>query len=193
MIKAIIFDCFGVIISDALSVVMSEAAVQDPAKARRIHQIILASNHGLITPRESGQEVAELLGMSYAAYQDRIADGEVKDHVLMDYIRGLRSTYKTAMLSNIGAGSLARRFTDDELAAHFDLVVASADIGYTKPELEAYQITADRLGVSPEYCVFVDDRETYCEGARSVGMQAITYQSFPEFRRQLEALLSGRG
>lgn len=190
MIQAVIFDCFGVLISDALAVVMSEMALRDPAKAQQIHDIIYASNHGLRTPRDASEEVASLLGVSYEEYRQRIANGEAKDHVLMDYIRSLRGTHKTALLSNIGSGSLARRFTDDELRTHFDVVVASGDIGYTKPEPEAYHITAERLGVLPEHCVFIDDREGYCEGARCVGMQTITYQSFPEFRRQLEALLA---
>lgn len=190
MIQAVIFDCFGVVISDALAVLMSEVELEDPAKARQIHDIIYASNHGLTSPRDSGQEVADLLGISYEEYRQLISSGEVKDQTLMGYIRDLRASYKTALLSNIGSGSLARRFTDNELLTHFDVVVASGDIGHTKPEPEAYQITAERLSVLPEHCVFIDDREGYCEGARSIGMRTITYRSFPEFRRQLETLLA---
>jgi FMN phosphatase YigB (HAD superfamily) len=41
-----------------------------------------------------------------------------------------------------------------------------------------------------EECVFTDDREDYCEGARAVGMQAILYKNFTQFRADLEKLLS---
>lgn len=38
------------------------------------------------------------------------------------------------MLSNIGSNSLHKRFSDEELEEHFDIVVASGDIGYAKPD-----------------------------------------------------------
>ena len=41
-----------------------------------------------------------------------------------------------------------------------------------KPELEAYEYVADKLGVRLDECVFTDDRELFCEAARACGMQA---------------------
>src|SRR6185369_3482431 len=99
-----------------------------------------------------------------------------KDLELLEYIAELRTQYKIGMLSNIGRGGLERRFAPGELDRYFDVVVVSGDIGYAKPEAEAYEITADRLGVRLDECVFTDDREGYCEAARGVGMQAISYQ-----------------
>jgi HAD superfamily hydrolase (TIGR01509 family) len=85
---------------------------------------------------------------------------------------------------------LGRRFQLSELADLFDVVVASGDIGYAKPEAAAYEITADRLGVRLDECVFVDDREPYCEAARGVGMQAIVYRDFAQFQAELQAMLA---
>lgn len=62
-------------------------------------------------------------------------------------------------------------------------------IGYAKPEAAAYEYAADAVGVQPEACVFVDDRELFCEAARSVGMQAVVYKTFEEFKRDLSAFL----
>ncbi len=76
------------------------------------------------------------------------------------------------------------------MAKHFDTVVVSGEIGYAKPEPEAYEITADRLGVRLDACVFTDDREHFCEAARAVGMQAIHYQNVDQFRQDLEGVLS---
>lgn len=49
----------------------------------------------------------------------------------------------------------------------------SCRTGLRKPAAEAYRFAAERLGVSPSQCVFVDDREKNVVGARSVDMQAI--------------------
>lgn len=190
MIKAIIFDCFGVVITDALQVICDELRSRDPAAANEVSDLIKANNRGIIQPAESNEKIARILGISVPAFRQKVESGEAKDARLLSYIRELRQNYKVAMLSNIGVASLARRFDAQELEDSFDVVVASAEIGFAKPEPEAYEITADRLGVRYDECVFTDDREPYCEGARAVGMQAILYRDLSQFRYELEVLLT---
>lgn len=187
MIKAIVFDCFGVVITDALQVLCDELRAKDPAAADQVRDIVQAANRGMLEPAVSHQQIAALLGMSVSDHMQAIASGEVKDAKLLAYITELRRSYKTAMLSNIGKDSLQRRFAEGELQQYFDVVVASGDIGYAKPEPAAYQITADRLDVRCDECVFVDDREVFVEAARGVGMQAFVYEGVDHFKSELEA------
>jgi putative hydrolase of the HAD superfamily len=94
------------------------------------------------------------------------------------------------MLSNINVPGLMRRFSEAEREEYFDVIVVSAEIGFAKPEAQAYEITADRLGVRLDECVFIDDREDFCEAARGVGMQAVFYQSFDQAKADLERILA---
>lgn len=190
MIQAIIFDCFGVLISDALDVLCSQLQTDNPDAITQIWSLIGQSNRGLMTSDESSTQIAKIFGMTLAEYRAKIAEGEVKDQALLDYILSLRKQYKTAMLSNIPAGSIYRRFSDEELQRYFDEVVVSGEMGYAKPEVEAYEIAADRLGVGPQACVFVDDRERYIDGAKEAGMQTILYRNYAQFRADLELLLA---
>lgn len=190
MIRAIIFDCFGVIITDALQALREDFAQNNPDGARAIKDIVAANNRGFIEPGESNERIAAILGMSTGEFRKQIANGEAKNDKLLSYILNLRSNYKTAMLSNIAGSSLARRFPNDELATYFDVVVASGDIGFAKPEPEAYEIVADRLGVRCDECIFIDDRELFCAGATSVGMRAITYTNFAQFTYDLQQVLT---
>lgn len=189
-VSAIIFDCFGVIIDDALSAMTKQLETTDPESVERIRALLYRANTGQIEAEESSAEIAEIFGLTYADYRKKLQQYEVKDQVLLDYILGLRSTYKTALLSNIPNRSLLRRFTTEELDKYFDTAVASGEVGYAKPEARAYEITADRLDVRLDECVFIDDREGYCEGARAVGMQTILYKNFAQFRTELEAILA---
>lgn len=117
--------------------------------------------------------------------------GEIKDQQLLDFIALLRVKYKTAMLTNIAnSGSLSRRFSNDELSKYFDVVVVSGDIGFAKPEAQAYAITAQRLGVPLNECVMIDDLESYCLGAQGVGMKTIQYQSFNQLKHDLSQFLT---
>lgn len=189
MIKAVIFDCFGVIITDALGAICSDLGISHPEKLRQITDTLNATNHGFISREEGSMRIADVLGINLEEYRERIAQDEVKDIVLLDYITGLRKTLKTAMLSNISNGGLSLRFTEEELQRYFDIVVASGNIGFAKPEAQAYEYVADQLGVRLDECVFLDDREEYCQGARGVGMRAIEYRNFTQAKQELESLL----
>ncbi|MGB4967167.1 MAG: HAD-IA family hydrolase [Candidatus Saccharimonadales bacterium] len=193
MIKAIIFDCFGVLVTDALEEIVQEIRQRNPAGADEIVALVRASNKGIMAPTESSKQIAALLGSEETEYRQKIKDGEVKNTALLEYVVSLRRSYKTAMLSNIGKGSLAKRFSEEELERYFDVVVASGDVGYAKPEARAYEIVAERLGVRFDECVFTDDREIFCEAARGVGMQAIVYRDFETFKTELTGALNQSG
>jgi len=189
MIKAILFDCFGVVLTDALSEIVAKLQQRDPSKADRIVGLVAAGSNGRMDAVASRAAVAGELGMTLDEYVHTMRSGEVKNVALLEYARTLRRSYKTAMLSNIISGGLAARFPHNELAQYFDVVVASADIGFAKPEAEAYQITADRLGVRYDECVMIDDREDYCQGAIAAGMHAILYKSLVQLQRDLDRVL----
>jgi len=190
MVRAIIFDCFGVIITDALKLVIDELDVENSALSQQIMDIIHANNRGLLDNSESNKQIADLLGIGVDEWRGRIEHGEVKDEHVLAYVRELRSRgYKTALLSNIGRESLSRRFSADELRADFDVVVASGDVGVMKPDPEIYEHTAQLLGVEPDACVMVDDRETHCAGARAVGMQSVCYANLRQAKQSIEQLL----
>ena len=189
MIKAIIFDCFGVLITDVLQVLKNELAVYDVQGAADIKGIVAAANLGIISRDESNAKVAEILGISVADYRAKISGGEARDDALFSYIVELRKIYKTAMLSNISVDSLERRFTKAELDKYFDEVIVSGEVGFAKPSPEIYEIAADRLGLRCDECVFVDDRDMFVEAARGVGMNAFVYTDFQEFRTQLSDIL----
>jgi len=55
----------------------------------------------------------------------------------------------------------------------FDVVVDSSVEGVRKPDPAIYRTTADRLGVPPARCVFLDDIPSNVEAARAVGMAGV--------------------
>ncbi|MFH4978056.1 hypothetical protein AB6A40_004765 [Gnathostoma spinigerum] len=84
---------------------------------------------------------------------------------------------KTALLTNNVKKKGNITFTHMDYSI-FDLVVMSAVEGIRKPDPEIFRRTAKRLDVRPEECVFVDDFEENCKGAKSIGMGAIWERNF---------------
>lgn len=190
MIKAIIFDCFGVILADSLRLLAEQKLSNDPVKNNDLKDVVDAAVRGLILSKETDQMVAELLDMTIDEYKDKKYGGETKNQQLLDYILKLKKEYKIGMLSNVGKGGLESRFSKQELDKYFDVVIASGDVGYAKPEPEIYEITAQKLGVRLDECVFTDDYSYFCEAAVSVGMKAIHYQNLNQFKRELKTFLA---
>jgi epoxide hydrolase-like predicted phosphatase len=71
----------------------------------------------------------------------------------------------------------------------FETVVDSAFVGMRKPERGIYELTLDRLGLPGEACVFVDDIEVNCDGARALGIHAVHFDTTGQTVADVEALL----
>jgi len=62
-----------------------------------------------------------------------------------------------------------------ELSRWVPWTFVSCETGARKPDRAAYEVVLSRLGVAPDACLFVDDREANCAGARVVGMDAVRF------------------
>ena len=69
-----------------------------------------------------------------------------------------------------------------------DVAVNSARVGLRKPDPQIYRLTVDRMGLPPEECVFVDDKERNTAVAEMLGMKAIVFRSAAQLMGQLDAL-----
>jgi epoxide hydrolase-like predicted phosphatase len=92
---------------------------------------------------------------------------------------------RTALLSN-SWGLDYDRTGWDKL---FDAVVISGEVGLRKPEPEIYLLAAERLGLPPEECVFVDDLAPNVRGAADVGMVGVHYAHHERAVTELRELL----
>ncbi|HSE04940.1 MAG TPA: HAD family phosphatase [Methylomirabilota bacterium] len=105
-------------------------------------------------------------------------------------VRALRPPFRCSILSN--ADLALRGRLEGELALHelFDDIVVSAEVGMAKPDPAIFRLAADRLGLPPTSCVFVDDWDKNVEAARAVGMEAVLHRvdQGHDLRAQLGAL-----
>ena len=125
-----------------------------------------------------------------AALERDFWSGDQLDQELCDYIRGLRPDYHTAMLSNNwdrDGRAMAHKLG---IADCFDVFVTSAGIGVMKPDPRIYQVTLERLEMTPAEAVFVDDFIENVEAARRLGMGALHFVDPGQARDQLDEWLN---
>ncbi|HZP35887.1 MAG TPA: HAD family phosphatase [Methylomirabilota bacterium] len=124
----------------------------------------------------------------------RLHEGWRKAQALIErnvaLVPALRPRFRCSILSNADVSLRAR--LEGELALHhlFDDIVVSAEVGMAKPAPEIFRLAAERLGLPPAACVFVDDWDRNIEAARAVGMTAVLHRvdKGDDLRAQLAAV-----
>lgn len=189
MIKAIIFDCFGVLTTDLwkefCATLPSDEIIQ---KAKDLnHQY----DAGQISLEQFIREVNQVTGRGPEVIKKIFTnDDSEKNEKLLDYIGQLKRNYKLGILSNVATSWVVDYFLSPEEQKLFDTMVFSFQLGYGKPDAQIYKEALKKLKVQPDEAIFIDDNDRYCEAARQLGIQAIWYQDFPQMKEELQKILA---
>jgi putative hydrolase of the HAD superfamily len=96
---------------------------------------------------------------------------------------------KTGLISNSWG---TRRYDREQLLQLFDGIVISGDEGMRKPAPEMYTLGAERIGLPPARCVYVDDLKFNLSPARELGMATVHHVDADQTVSELEPLLGVR-
>jgi putative hydrolase of the HAD superfamily len=154
----------------------------------RARELVRGLETASLSEDEFGERFGELLELDdRTGLIERMFGGVRADERMLAAVRQARAAgVRTGLISNsMGAGSYDRAVFPDL----FDGVVISGDVGMHKPQPEIFLLGAERAGVAPEECVFVDDLRENCEGAQAVGMTAVLHRGAEATLPELERLL----
>lgn len=192
MIKAVIFDCFGVLVGRGFDDTYSYAGGDPEADREFIHDILAQASRGLISQIDFREAIAAKLNISLEDWNKAVVACEQLNEELIAQIKRIKPHYKTAILSNVNSGVLQRKIKPEILDNYFDVIVESAEVGFMKPDTQIYLHTAEQLGVRADECIFIDDNPWFVEAATSVGMRGIVYENFAQMKRELTEVLSNK-
>jgi putative hydrolase of the HAD superfamily len=200
--SALILDFGGVLTTNVFESfrAFSEAEGLDPNAVKRLFRergeglaLLRQLERGEVEITEFEQRFGPLLGVREPeGMVQRLFAGVRADDRMVDAVRRVKDAgVPTGLISNSWGGASYDRVEVDGL---FDAVVISGEVGLHKPEPEIFKLGAERLGVEPPECVFVDDLRENCEGAEAVGMTAVLHRgpdgTIPELERLLGVALS---
>lgn len=189
-IKAIIFDCFGVLVASAETSLYNAF----PEYSAKLLELDNQANIGKYTKNQFLQKVSEITGVSinqlmsnnYCNVNDRD-----RNESAINFARQIKSEgkYKLGMLSNVGSGWLDKFLTENKIKGLFDTTILSCDVKIMKPDPRIFQLIADKMGFKPDECVMIDDRAENIEGAKSIGMRGIVFKTTAQTRAELAEIL----
>jgi epoxide hydrolase-like predicted phosphatase len=109
------------------------------------------------------------------------------DQAMLDAVAAAkRAGVRTGLISNSWGRGRYDRSAFPEL---FDGWVISGEEGMRKPEPAMYRLGAERIGLEPAQCVFVDDLPFNLKPARELGMATVLHRDAKQTIPELEDLL----
>jgi len=187
MTKAIIFDCFGVLVGEGWKPFCRKYFGETGADRQWADEQMQRVSRAEITHQDFANIIQEKTGVAPDLFLAAL-HANPPNTELLEYIYELKKTYKIGFLSNVGLNRLSELFTAKQLEL-FDDITLSYELHISKPHPDIYKHAANKLGVDPGACIFVDDTPLYCKGAESIGMQAIQYSEYETFTQELEKIL----
>jgi putative hydrolase of the HAD superfamily len=130
---------------------------------------------GALAVAEFEPRLAVLLEVESERLIGRLFGAMEPEEAMLDGVRAVRRTgVRTGLLSNSWGDALA--YDDALLDELFDAWVISSQVGLRKPDPAIYELAAERLGLPPGACVFVDDLPGNLRPARALGMATVLHR-----------------
>lgn len=150
-------------------------------------ELLIGIETGRVGEPEFERRLGALLGVSdHAALIERLFAELRPDEAMLDAVRSARAAgVRTGLVSN----SWGEDSYDAATLALFDGVVLSGATGIRKPAPDIYALGAERIGLPPAECVFVDDLPFNLAPARELGMATVHHRSAQETVPELERVL----
>jgi epoxide hydrolase-like predicted phosphatase len=150
-------------------------------------ELLIALETGALAEESFEAQLAALLEVEPDGLIDGLFAGVEPDAAMVAAVREARAGgVRTALVSNSWG---VHRYPQDMFDELFDGVVISGEEGIRKPARRMYELGAQRAGVAPEECVFVDDLPFNLTPAQELGMATIHHTSADTTIPQLERLL----
>ncbi|MFZ5364975.1 MAG: HAD family hydrolase [Patescibacteria group bacterium] len=105
---------------------------------------------------------------------------------MKELVESLRQNFRLATWINEGAEWAEHKFDALGYRHFFEANIISGDLGVAKPNEEFYVKALQIVGADPKECLFIDDLEKNCQGARALGIDSIQFFTPDRLKQELK-------
>lgn len=185
MIKAVIFDLGNVILFYDHLRSCNKLADISGHSADEISSYIFSSglktkfDRGEIEPAEFYSCISKQFGLniSFKQFSEIWEDIFWLNEPMTQIIRQLKKQYKLYILSNTDVIHLNYFTKMFSITKEFDYLFASCELKLAKPDPEIYKTVLNKIKLSGEECIYLDDAEEFINAGKQAGMFGIVYKN----------------
>ncbi len=206
MIKAIIFDFGGVLVSDPslkLNQKVAKIFAINPKLLTKIYrgQNLKNFERGLINARVFRNNLKKQLqkqtGKKVSLAQIKLFEKTLTDQFVpyprfFNYVKSLKKHRRIVMLTNNIPTFMRVWYRRFKLKRIFPAIITSYTAGTRKPGIAIYRYCCRKINLQPSECLFIDDQPKNITGARKAGLKAVRFTTekatISKIKKQVEGI-----
>ena len=196
MIKAILFDFDGVLTVDktgsrsVLNYISKTTGIPFDTLKTEYYKYNERLLNGQLTHKEMWGDFCESLrhDIEYSVLIDSFRHTPL-DSEMLDLIKELKADYKIGMITDNKCDRINEILSYYKLIDLFDTVSVSAEYKSGKESAYIFTQTSEKLAITPNGCIFIDNTAKNLIAAKQIGMKTILFddenRNINKFRKQL--------
>lgn len=186
MIKAIIFDFFGVICPDLYWGWLRKQIPNLENQRDYFQKLSDQFDLGKLSTTQLIKILSDKTSVEENKVIPFIEQSVQIDTEVAELIKSLKRNYKIGLLSNSNSEFIEGILKEHDLNDLFDSVVISQKVGFIKPQKEIFEIALKELNVASSEVLFVDDRESNTSAGEKLGIKGLVYKDAVGLREELK-------
>lgn len=173
MITTIIFDLYGVLLADVYSDWLAARGIK---KTQKYTDLMNSYDTNAISSEIFYTTLADYTAIPEYEIRAGLHQPIEVSPEMRALLERLSGHFKLGLLSNSSQRAHIV-LQETALAAFFNEVVISADVGVVKPQPEIFEIMLERIGSNPAETIFIDDNNQNVASAATLGIHAVQFQN----------------
>ena len=181
-IEAVFFDLGGVLYSLDYGTVWESYCANCMKSPEIVKSVLYADNLfiqyelGKLSSFQYYEEVKKRLSisMSFERFKEVWNSLIIKRDDMFNLVSELKNYIKIGVLSN--TNEINAEAIKNDLKGVAEHIIFSFEVGCMKPDQRIYQIVTERVDLTPEKIMFIDDQQKNVEAAREFGIHSYLYK-----------------
>lgn len=186
MIKAIVFDYFGVIVEDSVVSKWIQKNFSDPeSRVKAVFENSIKWDLGEVKYPEFNNILSKYTGIPADQIFSTFFENIKIHQGIIELIKLLKNNYKIILLSNAPKENLRKMLKNQNIENLFDEIVISSEHKIMKPDPKIYEIMLSRGGLDASEAIFIDDRQVNVDAAANLGIKSFLFTSTATLKNDL--------
>lgn len=189
MIKAIVFDYFGVIIPDGPVHSWMRKNISSPESAiQTLKDLSIKWDLGEIEYPEFNNILSQYTGIPVDQVFHTLFENIKIYQDTIELIKLLKKNYKIILLSNGPKENPRLMLKHQNIENLFDEIIISAEHKIMKPNPKIYELMLSTGGINASEAVFIDDRKINVDAGNNLGIKSFLFTDAVTLKNDLSSL-----